>query len=150
MKKKIPMILFCVGLILSIHRCDNNRVGKKSDIQISKSDVSLTIKDGTLTKTNVTLIVNNNSDKKIEYGDDFEIEIKKYGEWHKIDSYTTRWFYSYAIILDAGESREIEHGWAYSYKKLRRGKYRIIKDMKYIYENGKHEPFNVAVEFTIK
>lgn len=140
------MILFRIGLILSIHRCDNNRVGKKSDVQISKSDVSLTIKEGTLTKTNVTLIVNNNSDKKIQYGDFFEIEIKKHGEWHKIDSYITQWFNLYAVILDAGESREIVQ----EYDKLKRGKYRIIKDMEYIYENGKHESFNVAIEFTIK
>lgn len=150
MKKKIFIILFCIGTILSIHRCSNNRIGEKSDIQVLQGDVTLTIKDGTLTKTGVTVIVNNHSDKKIMYGDNFELEIKKHGEWHKIDSYTTRWFNPYAVILDVGESREIEHGWTYSYRKLRRGRYRIIKDMEYIYESGRHEAFNIAVEFNIK
>ncbi len=134
-------------MILSIHRCSNNRIGEKSDIQVSQGDVTLTIKDGTLTKTGVTVIVNNHSDRKVRYGASFEIEIKKHGEWHKIDVYTTQWFQLYAVVLDPGQSREIEQGFGY-YGKLRRGRYRIIKDM--AYESGKYEEFNVAVEFTIK
>ena len=147
MKKKIFIILFCIGTILSIHRCSNNRIGEKSDIQVSQGDVTLTIKDGTLTKTGVTVIVKNNSDRKVRYGASFELEIKKHGEWHKIDVYTTQWFQSSAVVLDPGQSREMEHGFG-AYGKLRRGRYRIIKDM--AYESGKYEEFNVAVEFTIK
>lgn len=149
MKKKMPIILFCIAMVLGIHRCSNNRIGRKSDIQISQGDVSLIIKDGTLTNTGATLIVKNNSDKKIRYGAFFELEIKKHGEWHKIEVYTPQWFQLYAVELNAGESREIEHGYG-DYGKLRRGRYRIIKDMEYLYENGKCESFNVAAEFTIK
>ncbi len=148
MKKKTPIILLCVVLVLGIYWCTNNRIGKKSDIQISDSDVSLIIKEGTLTNTGVTLIVKNNSDQKIRYGASFEVEIKKYGAWHKLKT-GDQWFLLYAIELDAGESREIEHGFG-DYGKLKKGTYRIIKDMTYLYENGKERGFNVAAEFTIK
>lgn len=63
-------------VLISINRCSNSEIGKKSDIQISQKDVSLTIKDGTLTNKSATLIVKNNSDRKVRYGDSYDLEIK--------------------------------------------------------------------------
>ena len=148
MKKKIPIILFCVALVLiSINRCSNSKIGKKSDVQISQSDVSLTIKDGTLTNKNATLILKNNSDKTVVYGNGYDIEIKKHGEWYKMNS-SDRWFTLSSSFLNVRESKEIEVSLEYGYGKLRKGTYRIIKDM--AYESEEHKRFNVAVEFTIK
>ena len=44
----------------------------------------MTIKEGTLTNKSATLVLTNNSDKNFQYGNTYEIEIKKDGEWHKI------------------------------------------------------------------
>lgn len=125
MKKKIPIILFCVTLVLiSINRCSNSEIGKKSDIQISQKDVSLTIKDGTLTNKSATLIVKNNSDRKVRYGDSYDLEIKRYGKWHKVNTTIEHWSLLYAVVLDVGESREIELSWEGTYgirkRKIRR------------------------------
>ena len=122
-------------------------IGNKSDIKISQNDVIMTIKEGTLTNKNATLVLTNNSNKNFQYGNPYEIEIKKDGEWHKIN--VELYFDMPAFQLSAKESKEIELDWENGYGKLAKGTYRIIKGIDYEYEEGKYETFNVAVEFTI-
>lgn len=148
MKKTILIILLCGIIVLAIIGC-GTKVGKKSDVQISQNDVSLMIKDGTLTTKSATLILKNNSNKKVQYGEEYTIEIKKHGEWYKMNS-SERWFNMVAFLLNAGESKEIEVDLEYGYGKLKKGTYRIIKSVDYVYENGKYENFNIAVEYTIE
>ena len=148
MRKKMPIILLCGIIILGITRCNSSKIGKKSDVQISQSDVSLIIKDETLTNTSATLILKNNSDKKIKYGEDYKIEIKKNEKWYKIN--VDQWFNLPTTELDVGKSKEINLNWKTSYGKLKKGTYRIVKDIEYIYGEGSFKNINIAVEFIIK
>ena len=107
----------------------------------------MTIKEGTLTNKSATLVLTNNSDKNFQYGNTYEIEIKKDGEWHKINVELN--FDMPAFPLSSKESKEIELNWETDYGKLSKGTYRIIKGINYEYEEGKYKSFNVAVEFTI-
>lgn len=151
MKKTILTILLCGVMVLGITGCGNSKnefdVGKKSNIQISQNDVIMTIKEGTLTNKSATLVLTNNSDKNFQYGNPYEIEIKKDGEWHKINVELN--FDMPAFPLSSKESKEIELNWENGYGKLAKGTYRIIKGINYEYEEGKYETFNVAIEFTI-
>ena len=122
-------------------------IGNKSDIKISQNDVIMTIKEGTLTNKSATLVLTNNNDKNFQYGNPYEIEIKKDGEWHKINVELN--FDMPAFQLLSKESKEIELDWENEYGKLAKGTYRIIKGIDYEYEEGKYETFNVAIEFTI-
>ena len=151
MKKTILTILLCGVMVLGITGCGKQKnefdIGNKSDIKISQNDVIMTIKEGTLTNKSVTLVLTNNSDKNFQYGNPYEIEIKKDSEWHKINVKLN--FDMPAFQLSAKESKEIELDWENGYGKLPKGTYRIIKGIDYEYEEGKYETFNVAVEFTI-
>ena len=151
MKRKLFVILLCGVMVLGMTGCGKPKnelnIGNKSDIKISQNDVIMTIKEGTLTNKNATLVLTNNSDKNFQYGNPYEIEIKKDGEWHKIN--VELYFDMPAFQLSAKESKEIELDWENGYGKLAKGTYRIIKGIDYEYEKGKYETFNVAVEFTI-
>lgn len=151
MKKTILTILLCGVMVLGMTGCGKQKnefdIGNKSDIKISQNDVIMTIKEGTLTNKSATLILTNNSDKNFQYGTPYEIEIKKDGEWHKINVELN--FTMPAFQLSARENREIEINWENGYGKLEKGIYRIIKGIDYEYEEGKYKPFNIAVEFTI-
>ena len=151
MKKILFAILLCGIMVLGMTGCGKQKneldIGNKSDIKISQNDVIMTIKEGTLTNKNATLVLTNNSDKNFQYGNPYEIEIKKDGEWHKIN--VELYFDMPAFQLSAKESKEIELDWENGYGKLAKGTYRIIKGIDYEYEEGKYETFNVAVEFTI-
>ena len=151
MKKTILTILLCGVMVLGMTGCGKQKnefdIGNKSDIKISQNDVIMTIKEGTLTNKSATLVLTNNSDKNFQYGNPYEIEIKKDGEWHKINVELN--FTMPAFQLSARENREIEINWENGYGKLEKGIYRIIKGIDYEYEEGKYKPFNIAVEFTI-
>lgn len=151
MKKTIFTILICGFMVLGITGCRNSKnefdVGNKSDVQISQNDVSLSIKDGTLKNTGATLVLTNNIDKDFYYGNPYKIEIKKDGEWHKINVQLD--FTLPAFGLKAKETKEIELDWEHGYGKLASGTYRIIKSIDYEKEEGNFETFNVAVDFTI-
>ena len=152
MKKSILTILLCGVMVLGMTGCGKSKnefdIGNKSDIKISQNDVIMTIKEGTLTNKSATIVLTNNSDKNFQYGDPYEIEIKKDEEWHKIN--IELYFDMPAFQLSAKESKEIELNWENGYGKLANGTYRIIKEIDYEYEEEKYETFNVAVEFTIE
>lgn len=151
MKKTILTILLCGVMVLGMTGCGKQKnefdVGNKSDIKISQNNVIMTIKEGTLTNKSATLVLTNNSDKNFQYGNPYEIEIKKDGEWHKINIELN--FDMPAFPLSSKESKEIELDWENGYGKLAKGTYRIIKGINYEYEEGKYKSFNIAVEFTI-
>ena len=151
MKKTILTILLCGVMVLGMTGCGKQKnefdIGNKSDIKISQNDVIMTIKEGTLTNKSATLVLTNNSDKNFQYGNPYEIEIKKEGEWHKINVELN--FTLPAFHLLPKESKEIELNWENEYGKLSKGTYRIIKGINYEYEEGKYKSFNVAVEFII-
>ena len=151
MKKTFLTILLCGVMVLGMTGCGKQKnefdIGNKSDIKISQNDVIMTIKEGTLTNKSATLVLTNNSDKNFQYGNPYEIEIKKDGEWHKINVELD--FDMPAFPLSSKESKEIELDWENGYGKLAKGTYRIIKGINYEYEEGKYETFNVAIEFTI-
>ena len=149
--KKIITIILCVSICLFSAGCQTNKkkfdIGDKSDIQITEKEISLSLKEGTLTKKGATLVLKNDSDVDVQYGNPYEIEIKKDGEWHKINVELN--FDIPAFPLSSKESKEIELNWENGYGKLAKGTYRIIKDIDYKYEEGKYKSFNIAVEFTI-
>ena len=151
MKKTILTILLCGVMVLGMTGCGKQKnefdIGNKSDIKISQNDVIMTIKEGTLTNKSATLVLTNNNDKNFQYGNPYEIEIKKDGEWHKIN--VELYFNMPVFQLSAKESKEIELDWENEYGKLAKGTYRIIKGIDYEYEEGKYETFNVTIEFTI-
>ena len=152
MKKMVFVILLCGVLILTMTGCVKTKnkldIGNKSNVKALKNDVIMTIKDGTLTNKSVTLVLINNSDKKIQYGSSYEIEIKKNDEWHKINAKLN--FTLQLFILESKEKNEFELNFEDGYGKLPSGTYRVIKKIDKEKEDGVFDSFYVAAEFTIK
>lgn len=151
MKKSLLTIVLCGIIVLGLTGCGTNNkfnIGEKSNIEIVKNDISLSIKEGTLTKTGVTLILKNDSDINVQYGNPYEIEIKKDGKWHKINIELN--FTLPAYGLKSKESKEIKLNWENSYGKLAPGEYRIIKSIDLEKEEDTFKTFYVSAEFTIE
>lgn len=152
MKKLVFVILLCGIMVLTMTGCANAKnkldIGNKSNINVSQNDVIMTIKDGTLTNKSVTLILTNNSDRKIQYGSPYEIEIKKNGEWYKINAKLN--FTLQLFILESKEKNEFKLDFEEGYGKLPSGTYRVIKKIDKEKEDGLFDSFYVSTEFTIK
>ena len=152
MKKIIITIFLCCFISFGLTGCDNRKnefeIGNESNIEITEKNISLSVKQNTLTKTGAILILKNDSDMDISYGEPYEIEIKKDGKWHKINVSLN--FIMPAWKLKAKETKEIELNWEHSYGKLARGEYRIIKNIYVKNSTGTFDNHYVSAEFKIK
>lgn len=148
MKKYIKNILLA-GIILGLIFCSLIKSNYRtiSDIKTTENDVSLSIKENTLTNTGATLILKNNSSTEIQYGNSYEIKIKHNKKWYKLDG--GMYFTLPLLFLEPNKTVELEVNWEDGYKKLKKGTYRIIKEIKIEKENNTFDSFYVAAEFTI-
>ena len=152
MNRKILITLLCGVMIFSITGCVQNKnkfeIGEKSNIEIVEKEVTLSVKENTLTNTGVTLILKNDSNVDVQYGNPYEMELKKDGEWYKINVELN--FTLPAFTLKSKETKEIKLNWENSYGHLAKGKYRIIKGIDIEKEDGTFESFYVSTEFNIE
>lgn len=152
MKKTILTILVCGFMVLGLTGCGTNKnefdIGKESSVEPTTSDVTLTLKEGTLTNTGATFILKNEGNIDYGYGPSWEIEMKQDDEWHKIDVVLN--FNSPSYQLSVNESKELNINWENSYGKLASGDYRIIKSIDVEQEDGTFDTFYVSAEFTIE
>lgn len=148
--KKTILILLCGVIVLCIAGCGSTKnefkVGEKSNIQTTKNDISLSIKEETLKNTGATFILRNDSDKLLRYDEVYEIEIKEKNGWHKIN--TELGFNEPLWSVEPKKSEEIELKWEHGYGKLAKGEYRIVKEV--YYEEEAEQKFYISAEFIIK
>lgn len=115
--------------------------------------VDITIKEGTLTNTSASIIINDQNPNKIVYGSDFYIEKYKNNSWNSItpihDDYV---FNSMAYYVDENGILEMNLNWEYIYGKLDKGIYRVVKRV-FLESDipvGPEDEYYIWTEFEIK
>ena len=121
-KKLIFFIIIVIALIILSIFIKNCNISTNS----TQKDITIKIKQGTLTKKSLVLIIENNSNKKYTYTDEFEIEIMKNKKWIKIEC-DDCWFNLPVHTIDSKEKKEIICNLEKMYGDLETGTYRIIK-----------------------
>lgn len=148
MKKIILALLISLTSILLLTGCTNEidkLITVESDIKIEDSNVTLKVKEDTLTKTGATFILENNKNTIINYTIAYEIEAKRDNKWYKLGIINE--FIEEIYEVDAKSTDQIIIDWKNSYLKLPKGEYRVIKE---ITVPSTYELFYIAAEFTIK
>ncbi len=114
-------------------------------------NVTMTLKEDTVTPTGLTVVFENNSEKECIFGEYFELEKSIDDVWYKVPVAIEGeyGFHSIGYPLTSGETREWEVDWNWLYGSLKRGKYRIIKDVLDLKETGNYETYYLAAEFEI-
>lgn len=157
MKKVIILlciILAIIIIIVGILYFKNNGLSFlnsniKNDVNIEEngdvenaSDISMVIKDGTLTPSGATVVLTNS------YGYDrwFRIDKEENGEWKEAETINDNYSFTAEAYLTNGNSEvEIPIDWTDLYGTLENGKYRIVKRA---FNNLNREEY-VSVEFII-
>lgn len=145
--KKIFVLLL---LALIITGCNSD---KYNDIVVNNVDgVTMTIKEGSLTKNSATVIINETNKETIIYGTSFFIQKYEDGNWVFPEETGENYgFNAMAYYADENGYLEFNQNWEHMYKELTPGKYRLVKDIFFekdipINDDKKHY---IAVEFTI-
>lgn len=157
--KRILIIILCGFMMIGITGCGKkekvNNIGyvqidSESDIKITNRGVDFKLKEETLTNSNGVFIIENNSDFKVGYGESYGIEKEVDGKWYNLKTISDRVFNVPLYTLYLTKSAEEYINFEYGYGKLTSGKYRVVKDALFLYDNDKTEDFLIAVEFTIE
>lgn len=106
-------------------------------------NVTMTIKEGTLTTKGATLIIIDNNDIPYEYGKSFIINVRENKEWKILEQENDAIFTLEAYYTKDGKL-EMLTDWSKIYGELKKGKYRIGKDL---YIDGEYK--YIWAEFTI-
>jgi|GEM_PF-1136008 len=138
------------AVCIEIIKDNSVNIGEKSKFEVSDNLVSLTVKEGSLTNLNATLILENHTNNNYLYGTPYSIEHEKNGIWYEIIPLYDMYFTMQAIGLEAKQSIEIELNWEHAYGKLPTGKYRVIKDVfRELDKPLEEEILYIAAEFTL-
>ncbi len=93
-------------------------------------NVSMVIKEGTLTKTSATVVITDLSGKRYIYGSWFRIDKKENGVWKEAEKTGKPYaFTDMAYGIDKANHLEFNCNWSYMYKSLEKGEYRLVKDV---------------------
>jgi hypothetical protein len=114
--------------------------------------VSMTIKEGTVTPTGLTVILENTAEKTYIYGEAYILEKKVEDTWYKL-KYTYEGNFAFFLIgynLGPGRMTEWAIRWDIPYGTLDEGEYRILKSVIPDDDNdGKPDEYWLAAEFVI-
>ncbi len=141
-------ILLSLMFIISLTGCSTNideLIGNESSIIIETNEITLKVKEDTLTKDGATFVLENNREEVITYNDAYTIEVKKDNKWYELNIIIE--FVDASYELESKNTDEITIDWSESYLTLPKGEYRLIKEVT-IPETL--ELFYVASTFTIK
>lgn len=124
------------GLIIEIFGIQvfNNVVTNVSIKKVSDGSIIMKIKEGTLTKTSVTVIITDFSKKGYLYGEEFKIERKINSVWSNLDPINENYgFDDIGYTLNKEKKLELKQDWSYIYGELPEGEYRLVK---YVFNNN--------------
>ncbi len=148
MKKIVLGILIGLTSVFLLTGCTNEidkLITTESDVKIENSNVTLKVREETLTNKGATFILENNRKDIIDYTLAYEIEAKRDNKWYKLGIIAE--FVEEIYEVDAKSTDQIIVDWEKTYLKLPKGEYRLVKE---ISVPSTLELFYVAGEFKIK
>lgn len=148
MKKIVLGILIGLTSIFLLTGCTNEidkLITTESDVKIEDSNVTLKVREETLTNKGATFVLENNRKDIIDYTLAYEIEAKRDNKWYKLGVIAE--FVEEIYEVDAKSTDQIIVDWENTYLKLPKGEYRLVKE---ISVPSTLELFYVAGEFTIE
>ncbi len=148
MKKNLVRIIAIIFLLVligfEVKLIWKTKTIKANEVPKEIADIFMTIKEGTLTNTTATIIINNENDN-IEYNNNvydawFRIDKKIIGKWRTLKE-TKEKYSSIDYWADPNNKSELNFNWINKYGELKRGHYRFVKKINNEY---------IATEFTIE
>ena len=118
------------------------------DDKINNNEVSLSIKDNTLTSKGATIVIKNNTNMEYNYGSEYYLEKQDGSKWVTIEPKEPLNWNDILYSIKFNESKEYNEDWSYAYGELSKGKYRLVKNIS-LKDATAVEKETISVEFEI-
>ena len=141
--KIILIVLIFGGLIYYLNSLNNAKVALiKDNNEYTLKNVTMNIKENTLTKSGATIIITDNNKVKYTYEEYYKLEKRIDHIWYELKPSGDVLFNEMGYLVDDNNELEMNIDWSKSYGNLTSGKYRIIKR---IYD-GEYKYFSVEFD----
>lgn len=126
---KIILIVFTLGgLIYYLSSLNNASVTlNKDNSEYNLKDVTMKLKENTLTKSGATIIITDNNKVKYTYEEYYKLEKRIDHVWYELKPSGDVIFNEMGYLVDDNNELEMNIDWSKTYGNLTSGKYRIIK-----------------------
>lgn len=114
----VILVLICFAIFIILNKNIFNK---------GVQDITMTIKEGTLTKTSATVVIKDNN-KEHSYGEGYRIEKKENWKWQHVKQIGTYYINMAALSTVTGELK-FNLDWSERYGELENGEYRIVKTL---------------------
>ena len=141
--KIILIVLIFGGLIYYLNSLNNAKVTLiKDNNEYTIKNVTMNIKDNTLTKSGATIIITDNNKVKYTYAEYYKLEKRIDHIWYELEPRGDAVFDEMGYLVDDNNELEMNIDWSKTYGNLTSGKYRIVKR---IYD-GEYKYFSVEFD----
>lgn len=91
----------------------------------SIDNVTLKVKENTITRTGATFILTDNNEVFCNYGSEYIIEVKNNGKWEILETITAGVTWDLSSMRPSSKISEIRKDWSKIYGELENGEYRL-------------------------
>ena len=141
--KVLLVVIIFGGLIYYLNSLNNASVTlTKDNNEYNLKDVTMKIKENTLTKSGATIIITDNNEIKYTYEEYYKLEKRIDHVWYELKPSGDVFFDEMGYLVDDNNELEMNIDWSKIYGNLTSGKYRIIKR---IYD-GEYKYFSVEFD----
>ncbi|MFS0673596.1 immunoglobulin-like domain-containing protein [Ornithinibacillus sp. 179-J 7C1 HS] len=157
--KRFLYSLFFMGIcFILLSACDSDNTAETKDWEPTKYEtantldgVTMKVKKETISSTGLTVMFENNSDKRCIYSEDFLMEKKIEGKWYEVPlipgaSYD---FGEPGYEIGSSNVSEWTVDWDWLYGSVGMGEYRIAKSILNVREPGDYDVHHLKADFTI-
>lgn len=141
MKKRVIIILSSLVVFVLAITCAIVLIPNYAEPIDLAEDITMEIKEGTLTKTGATIVITDLSGKNNIFSKEFRIDQKRGGKWYTLKDKNKNEVDVMPGQKEEGKKLEQELNWEKNYGTLSDGYYRIVKKI-----NNK----DIVVEFKIE
>ena len=141
--KIILIVLIFGGLIYYLNSLNNAKVTLiKDNNEYTLKNVTMNIKENTLTKSGAIIIITDDNKTKYTYEEYYKLEKRIDHIWYELKPRGDVLFNEMGYLVDDNNELEMNIDWSKAYGNLTSGKYRIIKK---IYD-GEYKYFSVEFD----
>lgn len=141
MKKRVIIVLSSLVVLVLAITCAIVFISNYAEPIDLAEDITMEIKEGTLTKTGATIVITDLSGKNNTFSKEFRIDQKRGGKWYTLKDKSKNKVNVVAGQQEEGKKLEQQLNWEKNYGTLSDGYYRIVKKI-----NNK----DIVVEFKIE
>lgn len=141
MKKRVIIVLSSLVVFVLAITCAIVFIPNYAEPIDLAEDITMEIKEGTLTKTGATIVITDLSGKNNTFSKEFRIDQKRGGKWYTLKDKSKNKVNVVAGQKEENKKLEQELNWEKNYGTLSDGYYRIVKKI-----NNK----DIVVEFEIE